>query len=191
MNTLKFILIAIAAVSFATACSPHRAPNQARTTAPAAGDEAPLEEVDGDSAAADETLAESDMRGETSTGDKVAAWVSGNSIPEEAKMATIYFGFDKYSVSPEGRKDLDSIANYAKRDGIYIIGYSDYIGTEEYNMALSDKRAQAVKNYLNDQGSATSAVIQAVGEQFAVQSGTKDEVAADRKVIIVDGNYGK
>ena len=37
-------------------------------------------------------------------------------------------------------------------------------------------------------GAGESAQIQALGEAFAVQNGTKAEVAEDRKVIVVDGN---
>lgn len=188
MNTLKFILIAIAAFAFATACTPKRAPGQANQGA--MGNEAGLQDVDG-GAGMDEGLTDSDARGISDMDGKVADWISNNMIPEEAKMATVYFGFDQFAVNEAGRADLDTIADFAKRDGIYIVGYSDYYGTEEYNLALSDKRAQAVKMYLNNLGSATSATIQAVGEQFAVKSGSKDEVARDRKVIVIDGNYGK
>ncbi|MCR5184112.1 MAG: OmpA family protein [Opitutales bacterium] len=188
MEALKFVLIAIATFALATACTPRRGPNDSLPN-DNMGDTR-LQEVDGNSGI-DEGLTEDDARGSSAMDGKVADWISNNAIPEEAKMATIYFGFDEFAVNASGRADLDAIANYAKRDGIYIVGYSDYFGTEEYNLALSDKRAQAVKTYLNAQGSATSATIQAVGEQFAVQSGTKDDVSRDRKVIVVDGNYGK
>lgn len=136
------------------------------------------------------TLTGEDQRDVSSTpeGDKVAGWISGNSIPENAKLAVVYFGFDRFNVEDSERAKLEAIVDAVRRGNIYIVGYSDYFGTEEYNLALSDKRAQAVKNYLMNLGAGESAQIQALGEAFAVQNGTKAEVAEDRKVIVVDGN---
>ena len=118
----------------------------------------------------------------------MANWISSNNIPESAKLAVIYFGFDKFNVEAGERAKLDAVIDAVNRGNIYIVGYSDYFGTEEYNLALSDKRAQAVKNYLKNLGADDSAQIQALGEAYAVQNGTKSEVAEDRKVIVVDGN---
>lgn len=136
------------------------------------------------------TLTGEDQRDVSSTpeGDKVAGWIAGNSIPENAKLAVVYFGFDRFNVEDSERAKLEAIVDAVRGGNIYIVGYSDYFGTEEYNLALSDKRAQAVKNYLMNLGAGESAQIQALGEAFAVQNGTKAEVAEDRKVIVVDGN---
>ena len=131
---------------------------------------------------------ETDARDDSPAGDKVANWISSNNIPESAKLAVIYFGFDKFNVEAGERAKLDAIIDAVNRGNVYIVGYSDYFGTEEYNLALSDKRAQAVKNYLKNLGADDSAQIQALGEAYAVQNGTKSEVAEDRKVIVVDGN---
>ncbi len=196
MKLLPLALIAIAAVAVA-GCTPRRSayaprtdyPNQQQQQQPTGGDGA-ISNVGTDDLdqGAPEELPESDMR---SADEKVAAWINENNIPEEAKLCTIYFAFDRFSVDENARHQLDAIAEAAKRDGIVIVGYSDYYGSAEYNLTLSDKRAQAVKNYLNRIGSADTAKIHALGEQFAVQSGTKDQVSKDRKVIVVDGNAAR
>lgn len=184
MNITKFAFLAAAALMI-VGCGPKNRPNDWRTTAPTGSvqvkNQAETFEDEGDSLTAD-----ADAREEPSAG--VADWINNNAIPEEAKLAVIYFGFDKFNVEAGQRAKLEAVIENVKRGNIYIVGYSDYFGTEEYNLALSDKRAQAVKNYLKNLGADDSAQIQALGEAHAVQNGTKEEVAKDRKVIVVDGN---
>ncbi|MGN0834603.1 MAG: OmpA family protein [Candidatus Spyradosoma sp.] len=185
MKNVNFALILLAAL--AVGCTPSRGPTDganARKAAPLGGQNE-IAAVPSDDVASGDQLTDADVR---SVDEKAAAWISGNCIPEEAKLCTIYFGFDKFSVDAEARAQLDAIVDKTRGNGIYVVGYSDYFGTTDYNLALSDKRANAVKAYLNKLGGAQSAQIQAMGEQFAVQSGTRDEVAKDRKVIVVDAN---
>lgn len=190
MNTTKIALLAVAALVFA-GCGPTRTPDSWRG-APAQTGTRPAQNQFEDLPSEDDSLTVTDEAegrgGDPAAGDKVAGWISGNSIPESAKLAVVYFGFDKFNVEADQRGKLDAVIDAVKRGNIYIVGYSDYFGTEEYNLALSDKRAQAVKNYLKNLGADDSAQIQALGEAFAVQNGTKEEVAEDRKVVVVDGN---
>ncbi|MDH5405871.1 MAG: OmpA family protein [Candidatus Aminicenantes bacterium] len=63
----------------------------------------------------------------------------------------IYFEFDKYELLPESIAKLDKVAELMKKDPTLtyqIEGHCCYIGTEAYNMALGEHRAQAIKNYL-------------------------------------------
>lgn len=190
MNVTKIALLAAAAFLF-TACGPKNLPNQWNGN-PRTGTETTQntsEEIIGeDESLTGEVIDETDARDDSAASGKVADWISANSIPESAKLAVIYFGFDKFNVEAGERAKLDAIIDAVNRGNIYIVGYSDYFGTEEYNLALSDKRAQSVKNYLKNLGADDSAQIQALGEAYAVQNGTKSEVAEDRKVIVVDGN---
>ena len=71
--------------------------------------------------------------------------------------AEVLFGCDKSTVTPEGKQALVDVANKikskgAKLQGVEVLGYTDYIGTEKYNMALSERRAAAVKNVLVEMG---------------------------------------
>lgn len=197
MNLTKIALLSAFALLFA-GCGPKNLPSQwsatPAQTAPAADNGAPqeFEDVAGQDeslTSGGDTLSESDARpADSPTGEKVAGWLNSNSIPESAKLAVIYFGYDQFTIEEGERGKLDAVVDAVKRGNIFIVGYADYFGTEEYNLALSDKRAQAVKNYLISLGADDSAQIRALGEAYAVQNGTREEVAEDRKVIVVDGN---
>jgi outer membrane protein OmpA-like peptidoglycan-associated protein len=67
----------------------------------------------------------------------------------------VYFDFDRYSLRPEATRVLDE-AIAALRDDtslrLEIEGHTCSIGTAEYNLALGDRRANAVKDYLTSRG---------------------------------------
>lgn len=105
-------------------------------------------------------------------------------------MATVYFGFDKYSVSPSEGTKLSTIAHQAQGTKLIVAGYTDHFGTDQYNIGLSDKRAQSVKNYLVTLGVPEANIeIKAFGKQYARTGGTKDEVREDRRAVVVDANF--
>lgn len=71
----------------------------------------------------------------------------------------IYFDFDKYNLKPEAQKVLKRKAEWLKNNpgkSIIIEGHCDERGTNEYNLALGDRRAQSAKNFLIDLGIAES-----------------------------------
>jgi outer membrane protein OmpA-like peptidoglycan-associated protein len=68
---------------------------------------------------------------------------------------SIRFDFDKANLRPENREVLSRIAGVLtalKGYSIYVYGYTDNIGSTEYNLSLSDRRAEAVRNYLVQAG---------------------------------------
>jgi peptidoglycan-associated lipoprotein len=70
----------------------------------------------------------------------------------------IYFGFDQSSLTSEGTATLNANADCLKRAAnrnVDLVGRADPRGTTEYNMALSDRRAQAVRDYLQRLGTAS------------------------------------
>lgn len=108
-----------------------------------------------------------------------------NDIPAEAIALVVHFGFDKYTVEASERAKIDAVVASLKGKKVISAGYTDYFGTEDYNLGLSDKRANSVKSYLDKVG-VTGSDIRAFGEQFSKQSGDKNGVSDDRKVIIID-----
>lgn len=70
-------------------------------------------------------------------------------------VKTIYFDFDKYDLRPDARSMLAANAQWLKSNTswrIIIEGHCDERGTNEYNMALGDRRANAARNYLISAG---------------------------------------
>lgn len=67
----------------------------------------------------------------------------------------VFFGFDKYSLSSEAQGVLRNQAQWLKtyaNTGIVIEGHADERGTREYNIALGERRANSVKEFLVIQG---------------------------------------
>jgi outer membrane protein OmpA-like peptidoglycan-associated protein len=65
------------------------------------------------------------------------------------------FDFDQYSLRPEVQRILDELAEKLKTaeyDRLDIFGYTDRIGTNDYNRRLSELRAYAVAQYLMGRG---------------------------------------
>ncbi len=74
------------------------------------------------------------------------------SIPE---LKDIHFDFDKYDVRPDAARTLDANAAWLKSNGnqlLLIEGHCDERGTNEYNLALGERRAKSAMNYLVSQG---------------------------------------
>jgi peptidoglycan-associated lipoprotein len=73
----------------------------------------------------------------------------------------VFFGYDRYDLTPEGQATLQKQAawmNQYPNVNVTIEGHCDERGTREYNLALGEKRAAAVKNYLTALGVSASRV---------------------------------
>jgi OOP family OmpA-OmpF porin len=65
--------------------------------------------------------------------------------------ADALFAFDKSILKPEGRSLLDDFTGQlsgAQYDAIFVTGHTDRFGSNDYNQKLSERRANAVKDYL-------------------------------------------
>ena len=70
-------------------------------------------------------------------------------------VVTVYFDFDRYELKEAALEKLDSIYTVLSMDTTYTIqisGYTDGLGSEEYNKILSDQRARACADYLITMG---------------------------------------
>jgi len=72
-----------------------------------------------------------------------------------AELADVFFDFDKYDIRPTDAKTLDANANWLKSNPNHLVlieGHCDERGTNEYNLALGERRAKSTMNYLVSQG---------------------------------------
>jgi peptidoglycan-associated lipoprotein len=71
-------------------------------------------------------------------------------------LATVYFGHDQAMILDSEKERLDQnsqcIEKTPKEKQVYLLGHTDTSGTEEYNIALSERRAQTVADYVSRLG---------------------------------------
>ena len=76
--------------------------------------------------------------------------------PETKSFAAdAFFDFDSAQLKPEGRAELDDLANALQTvsyEAVVVVGHTDRIGSPAYNQRLSERRADAVKSYLMSKG---------------------------------------
>jgi peptidoglycan-associated lipoprotein len=98
------------------------------------------------------------------------------------QLQTIYFGFDDSSIQQSERDRLDGNAQCIEKNPtktVVLFGHTDQIGTEEYNIALSERRARAASDYLIRLG-VPSALLDVVGKGETELTGQGDD--QDRRV---------
>jgi peptidoglycan-associated lipoprotein len=72
-----------------------------------------------------------------------------------ADLVDVFFDFDKYDIRPADAKTLDANAGWLKSNPNHLVlieGHCDERGTNEYNLALGERRAKSAMNYLVSQG---------------------------------------
>jgi peptidoglycan-associated lipoprotein len=78
---------------------------------------------------------------------------------ENPALADIHFDFDKWAIRPGDARILDANAGWLKENPkalVLIEGHCDERGTNEYNLALGERRAEATRAYLASRGIAGS-----------------------------------
>ena len=118
---------------------------------------------------------------------------SGMQTPDEmlAKVgSTVYFGYDQSTLTAEAQATLDRQAAFLKANPtirIVIEGHCDERGTREYNLALGDRRAVAVRDYLLAKG-LNAARVRTVSygkERPAVSGSNEESWAKNRRAATV------
>ena len=88
-------------------------------------------------------------------------WVEADPSGKRLNMPVIYFKYDSDELVEAARTNLDRIATFmSDKDqlGLVIEGHCDQRGTEEYNRALGERRANAVRAYLVGRGVADAKI---------------------------------
>lgn len=102
----------------------------------------------------------------------------------------VYFGLDKYDIQSDFAQMLDAHATFLRNNPSYKVtveGHADERGTPEYNIALGERRANAVKMYLQGKGVADDQVsIVSYGkEKPAVLGHDEAAYAKNRRAVLV------
>lgn len=108
--------------------------------------------------------------------------------PERIVLASdALFDFDQSELVAQGKATLTELAkNIKENDHLIITGHTDDVGTEEYNLELSDRRANAVRDFLIEQGISPEQIeTVAKGESEPIADNVTDEGrTANRRVDI-------
>jgi len=113
-----------------------------------------------------------------------------NSVDYQTLAAnTVYFDFDKSTISGSERSKLQAVADWYKAnpgDSLYLAGHADKRGTPEYKRALGERRALAVREYLVGLGlPASSLYTNSYGsDRPAIDGDTEEAYAKNRRVEI-------
>ncbi len=93
-------------------------------------------------------------------------------------IENVYFEFNKFEMRVSPNESLNKLAEYMKRNSsakIEVVGYTDAVGSDSYNIKLSNKRAKTVEAYLKEQGvTAEQISFKAYGEKNPVALNKKD-----------------
>ncbi|MFN8626757.1 MAG: OmpA family protein [Candidatus Binatia bacterium] len=102
-------------------------------------------------------------------------------------LRSVHFDFDKATLKAEAKPILDEAVQVLKQEGsvdIIVEGHTDSVGTDQYNLGLSRRRAETVRTYLVEHGIARSRITaEGMGESKPVASNdTADGRAQNRRV---------
>lgn len=149
------------------------------------------------------TADESATTGSQSAADQLAAGVPSNRVESEQIpgssndfIATaadrVFFAVDRYDLTSAARTTLERQAQWLQRypsRRVVVQGHADERGTREYNLALGDRRANAVRNFLVAMGIDSNRIttVSFGKEQPAELGATETAWAQNRRgVTIVD-----
>ncbi len=100
-------------------------------------------------------------------------------------LRTLFFEYDQANITPEGRKVLTDNASWIKNNSkttMQIEGHCDERGSIEYNLALGERRAKAVKAYLVSLGvDAKRMTIISFGKEKKIADGDTEEAHAKNR----------
>ena len=147
-----FLLFCSLSLTVLVSCAPPPVePDGELSSTPPAADAAA---AGGTGAIAEGDLAQTKQEGMGQT--SLSAHQEGT-LPEPGVLSDVFFAFDRSELGPDARDVLQRNSEWIKQNPavtVEIEGHADNRGTNEYNLALGARRAQAVKDYLVTLGNA-------------------------------------
>ena len=105
---------------------------------------------------------------------------------QEEVVHSVYFEFDKFTLN---EKEVNEAIDFIKKtdstriEDIQIFGYTDDVGKDDYNLNLSQNRAEAVKNFLLENGISNSITAKGLGESNPKYDNTNGSVKAKNRRV--------
>ena len=131
----------------------------------------PVEEVDSQQAATVDLTSDSDTSSE-------AASDPMSDVDIGEPYVKIYFDYDQDTLREDALSDLLKVSRLMKDNPKYTLlveGHADERGTREYNLALSERRAKAVEDFLSASGvSSFNVEVVGYGEEKPVDNGSNE-----------------
>ena len=114
----------------------------------------------------------------------------GHGSEQGISKRTYYFDFDSSDIHEQDKSAISANANYlVSHTGAKIIleGHTDPRGSREYNVALGERRANAVADLMKSDGVKSSQirVVSYGAERLAIAGHTEDDYKLDRRVVLV------
>ena len=193
---LSKIIASSVLVAFLAACSSTGETTDARASAQAAQvavEAASLAQTQADAQALKDAQALADAEAAQQAADNAVAQVAAQK--QQAQKAAqalahvIYFDFDQSTIKAEFRTALNGHAAYLSQNPsarIVLEGHADERGTREYNIALGERRGNAVSRYLVVQGVSIEAIeVVSFGEERPVNSGSESASLSENRRVEV------
>lgn len=111
--------------------------------------------------------------------------MESSTAPAPYSPETVYFAFDSSELSAETQSKLNNLADYLRNNStvsVQIEGHCDERGTVQYNLALGERRALSVKNFLTNLGIADGRLTTiSYGEEKPVDPGHSEAAWAKNR----------
>ena len=104
----------------------------------------------------------------------------------QANLKPVYFNYDQYTLTPEAQAAVQYNAEILKRApqvAVLLEGHCDERGTDEYNLALGERRARAVANSLTTLGVPNRLSTVSYGSELPVDPGHNEAAWAQNRRV--------
>ena len=126
---------------------------------------------------------------ERNEGDDISDDKYGDFTMVRDVLPSVYFGFDSSSVAASERLKLQEAAEHLEQnsqDHLLVEGHCDWYGTSEYNLALGDRRANSVSDYLDTLGITPERIKKlSKGSLEAIGGSSKELSLKDRRADLI------
>jgi peptidoglycan-associated lipoprotein len=184
MEWKRVVLALFLAVVLAAGCSKKQTVRSGDASGAAPGAEAPSAATPGAEAIGETPVTETPA---ASPGALARAAEAGVAVTQEqpSRFADVLFDFDKADLREDGKRTCQAVADFLRKNPktrLTIEGHCDERGTPEYNLALGERRAVAVRNYLVSLG-IPKGVLSTVsfGEERPLDPGHSEEAWAKNR----------